>query len=231
MSIFGYFLRAMHHQQFSFQHLGGYEAHVPREVLPASKTMTIRKEIYGIRQYSRETLHEYWERLNKLCATSPHHQISEKFLIQYFYQDLMMMDRSMIDATSGGAVMDKTLVAARHLISNMACNMQQFGTRGATTSQMVNEVGAIHNLTLGNQLTELTSLVRQLAIDQHQSSAVVRVCGIWTSMEHPTDMCPTLQETDTTVRTVATTESAITMQLTISGPNKAVDNKQLGLSA
>ncbi|RDY08412.1 hypothetical protein CR513_07357, partial [Mucuna pruriens] len=32
------------------------------------------------------------------------------------------MDRSMIDAASGGALMDKTPVVARHLISNMASN-------------------------------------------------------------------------------------------------------------
>ncbi|RDX71220.1 hypothetical protein CR513_49457, partial [Mucuna pruriens] len=44
----------------------------------------IRKEICGIRQHSGETLHEYWERFNKLCAISPHHQINEQFLIQYF---------------------------------------------------------------------------------------------------------------------------------------------------
>ncbi|RDX85391.1 hypothetical protein CR513_33426, partial [Mucuna pruriens] len=48
---------------------------------PASKTATIKKEIYGIRQQSGETLHEYWERFNKLCATCPHHQISEQLLI------------------------------------------------------------------------------------------------------------------------------------------------------
>ncbi|RDY05532.1 hypothetical protein CR513_10622, partial [Mucuna pruriens] len=41
---------------------------------------------------------------------------------------------------------------------------------------MVNEIGVVDNLRLENQLTELTSLVRQL--------------------EHPTDMCPTLQETE-----------------------------------
>ncbi|RDY12053.1 hypothetical protein CR513_03204, partial [Mucuna pruriens] len=74
---------------------------------PASRTTTIRKEICGIRQHSGETLHEYWERFNKLCSTC-----------------LMMMDRSMIDATSGGALMDKTPAAARHLISNMASNTQ-----------------------------------------------------------------------------------------------------------
>ncbi|RDY03157.1 hypothetical protein CR513_13305, partial [Mucuna pruriens] len=46
-----------------------------------------------------------------------------------------------------------------------------------------------------NQLTKLTSLVRQLTVEQDQPSIATRVCGICTSMEHPTDMCPTLQET------------------------------------
>ncbi|RDX77714.1 hypothetical protein CR513_42119, partial [Mucuna pruriens] len=36
---------------------------------PASRTTTIKNEIYGIRQHIGETLHEYWERFNKLCAT------------------------------------------------------------------------------------------------------------------------------------------------------------------
>ncbi|RDX89509.1 hypothetical protein CR513_28755, partial [Mucuna pruriens] len=44
---------------------------------PASRTVTIRKEICGIRQYSGKILHEYWKKFNKLCATCPHHQISE----------------------------------------------------------------------------------------------------------------------------------------------------------
>ncbi|RDX98483.1 hypothetical protein CR513_18584, partial [Mucuna pruriens] len=91
---------------------------------PASRTTSIRKEICGIRQHFEETLHEYWERFNKLCATCLHHQISEQLLIQYFYEGLSMMDRSMIDAASGGALMDKTPAAARHLISNMASNTQ-----------------------------------------------------------------------------------------------------------
>ncbi|RDX78193.1 hypothetical protein CR513_41558, partial [Mucuna pruriens] len=94
------------------------------------------KEICGIRQHFGETLHEYWERFNKLCATCPYHQIS-----------LIMMDRSMIDTASGGALMDKTLAITRHLISNM------FGIRGADQPQIVNEIGAVDNLRLENQLT------------------------------------------------------------------------------
>ncbi|RDY04842.1 hypothetical protein CR513_11399, partial [Mucuna pruriens] len=120
----------------------------------------------------------------------PH--ISEQLLIQYFYEGLMMMDQSMFDAASGGALMDKTSVVARHLISNTASNTQQFGTRGTIEPRMVNEVGMIDNPRLENQLAELTSLVRQLAIGQHQPIAAVNACGICTSMEHPTNMCPTL---------------------------------------
>ncbi|KAK7315782.1 hypothetical protein VNO77_34357 [Canavalia gladiata] len=145
---------------------------------PASRTTTIRKEICGIRQNSQETLYEYWERFKKLCATCPHHQISDQLLIQYFYEGLMPMDRSVVDAASGGALIDKTLTAARDLISNMAENSQQFNS-------------------------QTNSL--QLAIGQQQQLNVVdktKTYGICTSANHPTDACPTLQESETTNATV-----------------------------
>ncbi|RDX75205.1 hypothetical protein CR513_44935, partial [Mucuna pruriens] len=129
-----------------------------------------------------ETLHEYWERFNKLCATCPHHQISEQLLIQYFYKRLSIMDRSMIDAASGGALMDKTPAAARHLISNMASNTQQFGIRGPNQSRMIGESV--------DQVDIISDTV------EHQPAMAAKICGICTSMEHPTDMCPTLQETE-----------------------------------
>ncbi|RDX79851.1 hypothetical protein CR513_39669, partial [Mucuna pruriens] len=162
---------------------------------PASRTTTIKKEICGIRQHTEETLHEYLERFNKLCATCPHHQISKQLLIQYFYEGLSMMDKSMIDVVNGRALMDKTPVVARHLISNMASNTQQFGIRGPNPSRPVNEIGAACNQRLENQLTELTSLVRQLAVSQHHTAMAAKICAICTSVEHPTDLCPTLQET------------------------------------
>ncbi|RDX84049.1 hypothetical protein CR513_34957, partial [Mucuna pruriens] len=125
---------------------------------PTSRTATIKKEICGIRQHSGETLHEYWERFNKLCATCPHHHISEQLLIQYFCEGLTMMDQRIIDAASGGALVDKTPAETRHLISNMVSNTQQFGIREVSQPPMVNEIDAADNLRLENQLTELTSL-------------------------------------------------------------------------
>ena len=157
---------------------------------PASKAANIRKEICGIRQYNGESLYEYWERFKKLCASCPHHQISEQLLIQYFYEGLMPMERSMIDAASGGALVDKTPEAARILISNMAANSQQFGTRYEPPPQP-KKVNEVSTSSIEHQLANLTSLVQQLAIGNSQQA---KKCGICSIMGHATDMCPTLQD-------------------------------------
>ena len=44
---------------------------------PVSRAANIQKEICGVRQHNGKSLHEYWERFKKLCASYPHHQISE----------------------------------------------------------------------------------------------------------------------------------------------------------
>jgi hypothetical protein len=46
----------------------------------------------------------------------------DQLLIQYFYKELMPNDRNIIDAASGGALIDKTPQAARQLTSNMVAN-------------------------------------------------------------------------------------------------------------
>ncbi|RDX74555.1 hypothetical protein CR513_45688, partial [Mucuna pruriens] len=109
---------------------------------------------------------------------------------------LSMTNKSMIDAASRGELMGKTPAAARHLISNMANNIQQFGIRRPSQSRMVYEIGTAANQRLENQLIELTSLVRQLAVGQHQPAMATKICGICTYVEHHTNMCPTLQETE-----------------------------------
>jgi len=111
----------------------------------------------------------------------------------------MLMDRSMIDAAYGSALMDKTPIATRQLISNMAANNQQFGTRVATPSKAVaSEVFVsmvADNQRLENKLTKLTSLVRQLAIGQQHNVMAAnqpRLCGVRCSLDHQIDACSTL---------------------------------------
>ena len=78
---------------------------------------------------------EYWERFKQLVYTSAQHQITEQLLIQYFYEGLSPMDRNILDAASGGALFDKTPVAAKALIENMSLNSQQFTTRNNSMVQ------------------------------------------------------------------------------------------------
>ncbi|RDX63238.1 hypothetical protein CR513_58355, partial [Mucuna pruriens] len=59
------------------QHLGYMKRMFLEKFFPTSRTVTIRKEIYRIRQHSGKTLHKYLEKFNKLCAKCPHHQISQ----------------------------------------------------------------------------------------------------------------------------------------------------------
>ncbi|RDX91430.1 hypothetical protein CR513_26604, partial [Mucuna pruriens] len=114
---------------------------------------------------------------------------------------------------------------------------------------MVNEIGAIDNLKLENQLTKLTSLVRQLAVGQHQPSIAARVC-VWkatiSAKAESRAICDSVIRTctkctsrsnrllttgstisDTTVPTVTTTDSVSSRQLTISGRlDEAVSDKE-----
>ncbi|KAL0289232.1 UNVERIFIED_CONTAM: Retrovirus-related Pol polyprotein from transposon opus [Sesamum calycinum] len=154
---------------------------------PASRATHLRKEIYGIRQLNGESLYEYWERFKELVASYPHHQFTESLLIQYFYEGLSGMDRRMVDAASGGALIDKTPDEAQHLISTMAENYRQYGYHTDKGAPKVNEVSTND---LAEKLSELTVFVHQLAAGQRQETIV---CGICSKIGHPTDACPSLQ--------------------------------------
>ncbi|KAK4402394.1 hypothetical protein Sango_0980100 [Sesamum angolense] len=98
------------------------------------------------------------------------------------------MDRKLIDAASRGALFNKTPIEVRNLISIMTSNTQQFGTRYDDPPRKRNEVSIT---AFDDRLNELTSLVKKIVVERHQH---VIACGIRTSPEHITDMCPTLQE-------------------------------------
>ncbi|KAL3516483.1 hypothetical protein ACH5RR_023385 [Cinchona calisaya] len=154
----------------------------------AFQTANIRKEICGIRQFNDESLYEYWERFKKLCASCPHHQISDSLLIQYFYEVLLPNESNMVDATSRRALDNLTINAARELISNMATRSQKFVTRREQPLKRVNDVNI---LSLKQQIASLTSLVRQLT---SETMHTVQPYGIWSNEGHSIDMCPILQD-------------------------------------
>ncbi|XP_051133001.1 uncharacterized protein LOC127252731 [Andrographis paniculata] len=152
---------------------------------PASQVAIMRKEICGMTQRTGESLFEYWDRFNALRIRCTHHQIVVQLRIQYFYEGLTSIDKRIIDATSGGALINKTPREAWDLLNNMAMNSQQVGPRETVIVKEASEV-----ISIKQQLTELISFVQKFIVGKAQ----VKACRICTSSEHPMDICPTLNQ-------------------------------------
>ena len=105
----------------------------------------------------------------------------------------------MIDAASGGALGDMTPAEARNLIEKMASNSQQFSSRNdAIVIRGVHEVATNSSASsktkkLEGKLDALVNLVTQLALNQ-KSIPVARVCGLCSSADHHTDLCPSMRQ-------------------------------------
>ncbi|CAN6695183.1 unnamed protein product [Malus baccata var. baccata] len=109
---------------------------------PTSRVILLRKRISGIQQDEGESFPTYYERFKSLVASCPQNQMKEELLLQYFYEGLLPIERQMLDASAGGALVDKTPTAAKMLIANRALNAQQYegvGQRSMPRQHQVNE--------------------------------------------------------------------------------------------
>ncbi|CAN6712738.1 unnamed protein product [Malus baccata var. baccata] len=160
---------------------------------PTSRVILLRKRISGIQQEEGESFPTYYERFKSLVASCPQHQMKEELILQYFYEGLLPIERQMLDALAGVALVDKTPTAAKTLISNRALNAQQYegvGQRSTTRQHQVNEVSAITELQ--NQMANLITLLSQVVEGPKVQN--VSACGVCSMQGHPTDTCPQLIE-------------------------------------
>ena len=158
---------------------------------PTSRIIVLRKKISGIQQGPGESFPVYYERFKTLVASCPQHQMKEELLIQYFYEGLLPLERQMLDASAGGALVDKTPVAAKILIANRALNAQQYegvGGRDHAQPSQVNEVSAISELQ--SQMANLSTLISQVVEGPKVQSAAT--CSVCSMHGHHTDQCPQL---------------------------------------
>ncbi|CAN6704235.1 unnamed protein product [Malus baccata var. baccata] len=159
---------------------------------PTSRIILLRKKISGIQQEEGESFPTYYERFKSFVASCPQHQMKEELLLQYFYKGLLPLERQMLDASAGGALVDKTPMAAKILISNQALNAQQYEgvrQRGPPRHQ-VHEVSSTSNI--HSQLANLTSIVSQMAEGMKMQGPIV--CGVCSIQGHASEKCPQLIE-------------------------------------
>ncbi|CAN6712712.1 unnamed protein product [Malus baccata var. baccata] len=160
---------------------------------PTSRIILLRKKISGIQQEEGESFPTYYERFKSLVASCPQHQMKEELLLQYFYEGLLPLERQMLDASAGGALVDKTPMAAKVLIANRALNAQQYegvGQRGPPRHQ-VHEVLEKQDMDFSSiqaQLANLTSQLSQIAGRTTMQS--VPTCGVSYGQGYPANQCP-----------------------------------------
>ncbi|XP_052114114.1 uncharacterized protein LOC127745443 [Arachis duranensis] len=189
--------------------------------LPPEKMDRLRKEMSCIVQGETEPLYEYWERFRKLLDACPNHMLDTQVLLGYICQGMREQDRTLLDTSSNGSLSKyKTAEEAWQLIIDLAESNQHMRRR-VNRPRTVNEVSTSSETTaLTQSLNEMTSILRQLQLNQQQSQpqsyqqqhppppqqhnqqlVPQRVCGICSYYSYYTDECPSLQEDNTLAAT------------------------------
>ncbi|KAM2160610.1 hypothetical protein ACFX1Q_043686 [Malus domestica] len=159
---------------------------------PTFRVILLRKRISGIQQNEGESFPTYYECFKTLVTSCPQHQIKEELLLQCLYERLLPIERQMLDASAGGALVDKTPMATKTLITNRALNVQQYEGVGQrdTPRQQVNEVSFTSDIQ--SQLANFTSIVCQMAEGMRMKEP--SVCGVCSIQGHASEKCPQLIE-------------------------------------
>ncbi|CAN6328638.1 unnamed protein product [Urochloa humidicola] len=86
------------------------------------KTQTLHSRITSFAQSTTETITEAFERFNDYVLACPHHRYSQAGLVMKFYGGLQALSRAIIDASTGGSIINLTPTKAYALFKKVADN-------------------------------------------------------------------------------------------------------------
>ncbi|CAN6244243.1 unnamed protein product [Urochloa humidicola] len=86
------------------------------------KTQTLCSRITSFTQSTTETITEAFDRFNDYVLACPHHRYSQADLVMKFYDGLQASSRAIIDASTGGSIIDLTPTKAYALFKKVADN-------------------------------------------------------------------------------------------------------------
>jgi hypothetical protein len=93
---------------------------------PMSRVNEARKVISSFTQDEDEKFFECWARFKDLLIKCPPHGYEQWRLVQFFYQGLSQLNRSMIESMNGGAFLKLTGDLAYKALDKLANNSQQW---------------------------------------------------------------------------------------------------------
>ena len=89
---------------------------------PLAKAAKLRIDISSFYQYEGYSFYEAWERFKDLFRKCPHHSFTKWMQVHHLYNGLSCSTRTLIDASTGGAIMGKNEVGAYQILENIALN-------------------------------------------------------------------------------------------------------------
>ena len=120
---------------------------------------------------------EAWERFHELLRRCLHHKLTRWIQVHMFYNGLSDSARTIIDASTGGALIKKTTDQAYEILEDTATNSNQWlQDRSAPRKSLV---GADTEV-LSNLLNHVTQLTKQLQKQQGIVNAI---------QNNPRDIC------------------------------------------
>ena len=124
---------------------------------PPAKIAHLVQEINTFRQLEGENLDEAWERFHELLRRCLHHRLTRWMQVHTFYNGLRDVNRTMIDASAGRALMKKTTDQAYEILENAAINNNQWPRDRITP---VKAMGDANNEVLSNLVTHVAQLTK-----------------------------------------------------------------------
>ena len=95
---------------------------------------------------------EAWDRFHELLRKFPHHRLTRWMQVHTFYNGLRNATRTVIDASTGGALMKKTTDQAYEILEDATTNTNQWPKDRIT---LVKDVGGTDNEVLSKLVTHV----------------------------------------------------------------------------
>ncbi|XP_061363520.1 uncharacterized protein LOC133307117 [Gastrolobium bilobum] len=163
---------------------------------PPTKAAQLRNDIAMFQQFDGESLYESWDRFKELLWRCPNHGIPEWIQMETFYYGLSGKTIDIVDALSGGALLDKTYTGAYDILERMAYNNYH---RPAERSIVLNEAAGLLELdaisslatyiSYLNKSIETLNLTADARAQQSHSIYNVVTC-VFCNGPHVYDDCP-----------------------------------------
>ena len=96
------------------------------KIFPPAKIAQLVQEINTFRKFEGENLAEAWERFHELLRRCPHHRLTRWMQVRTFYNGLSDSGRTIVNASTGGALMKKTIDQAYEILEDTTTNSNQW---------------------------------------------------------------------------------------------------------